>query len=156
MFSQAEWIQMCVCNGIKCTTNNCFLQIMLLFPSGWLINSVRAGLLSVLLITVVNGVVYHPFPPQELGIHSLAVGCVACWWLTAEFFPGQCPALRELLCPRLCPLPVTRRLSMSHRWWCVSGGCPSLPQFGPTLKGPPVPDWLTEIILQLHRSWNSL
>ena len=68
----AEWIQMCVCKGIKCNTNNCFLQIMLLFPSGWLMNSVRADLLSVLLITVVNGVVCRPFPPQELGIHSLA------------------------------------------------------------------------------------
>ena len=78
MFSHAEWIQLCVCNGIKCTTNNCFLQIMLLFPSGWLINSVRADLLSVLLITGVNGVVYRPFPPQELGIHSPAAGGVAC------------------------------------------------------------------------------
>ena len=78
MFSHAEWIQLCVCNGIKCTTNNCFLQIMLLFPSGWLINSVRADLFSVLLITGVNGVIYRPFPPQELGIHSLAAGCVAC------------------------------------------------------------------------------
>ena len=104
-------------NGCKCVFIRASVALQIMNSLFTLLSPSPTGLHviwgQILITTVVTAVVYHPFPP--LGIKYWYPGHWMCDFLMAQFFPGHCPAYRELPCSSLCPFSMTSQLSMNCR-----------------------------------------